>query len=94
MDDNYDVDDEKFKKAHGLPPSYFKTNEFTGTYQGIVNTYGVPMYKEVNPGLFIIATFPFIFGVMYGDVGHGAAIFLIAAYFFSMKILTSNNSGK
>ena len=32
----------------GLPPSYFKTNEFTGTYQGIVNTYGVPMYKEVS----------------------------------------------
>jgi V-type H+-transporting ATPase subunit a len=35
----------------------------------------------VNPGLFTIATFPFIFGVMYGDIGHGAAIFLIAAYF-------------
>ena len=38
----------------------------TSVFQGIVNTYGVPRYGEVNPALFYIATFPFLFGVMYG----------------------------
>ncbi len=65
----------------GRPPTYFKTNSFTGVYQNIVNTYGVPRYKEVNPGLFTIVTFPFTFGVMYGDMGHGGTLFLVALYF-------------
>mmetsp|Transcript_18067 Transcript_18067/g.27098 ORF Transcript_18067/g.27098 Transcript_18067/m.27098 type:complete len:862 (-) Transcript_18067:165-2750(-) len=59
------------------PPTYFDTNQFTGQFQSIVDTYGIPGYKEVNPGLFTIVTFPFLFGVMYGDIGHG---FLIACF--------------
>ncbi len=51
---------------HASPPTYFKTNKFTASYQGIVDTYGVPRYKEVNPGLFTIISFPFLFGIMYG----------------------------
>ena len=53
--------------GQGMPPTYFQTNKFTEAYQGIVDTYGVPRYKEVNPGLFTIISFPFLFGVMYGD---------------------------
>jgi len=34
----------------------------------------VPRYEEVNPGLFTIATFPFLFGIMYGDIGHGTIL--------------------
>ncbi len=43
------------------PPTYFRTNEFTSVFQLIVNTYGVPKYKEVNPALFTIVTFPFLY---------------------------------
>eukprot|EP00455_Lapot_gusevi_P014266 TRINITY_DN1707_c0_g2_i4.p1 TRINITY_DN1707_c0_g2~~TRINITY_DN1707_c0_g2_i4.p1 ORF type:complete len:867 (+),score=300.47 TRINITY_DN1707_c0_g2_i4:124-2724(+) len=62
------------------PPTYFDTNKFTSSFQGIVDTYGVPRYREVNPGLFTIVTFPFLFGVMYGDIGHSAALTLFALY--------------
>jgi V-type H+-transporting ATPase subunit a len=60
------------------PPTYFKLDKLTTIFQGIVNTYGVPRYKEVNPGLFTIITFPFLFGVMYGDIGHGFVLFMAA----------------
>jgi V-type H+-transporting ATPase subunit a len=29
------------------------------------------MYKEINPAVFAMVTFPFLFGVMFGDIGHG-----------------------
>jgi len=52
-------------------------------FQLIVNTYGIPSYKEANPGLVTLVTFPFLFGVMYGDVGHGLMVFLFALSLFA-----------
>jgi len=46
----------------------------------IIDTYGVPRYKEVNPALYAITTFPFLFGVMYGDIGHGGLIMILGLY--------------
>lgn len=59
------------------PPSLFRVNDFTWVFQEIVNTYGVPTYKEVNPSVFAIVTFPFLFGVMFGDMGHGGLLFIV-----------------
>jgi V-type H+-transporting ATPase subunit a len=61
-------------------PTKIMSNEFLEAFQSIVNTYGVPEYKEVNPAFFTIITFPFLFGVMFGDVAHGALLFLFASY--------------
>jgi V-type H+-transporting ATPase subunit a len=62
------------------PPTFIQTNDFTWAFQEIVNTYGVPRYREINPALFNIVTFPFLFGVMFGDIGHGFLLFLFAGY--------------
>jgi len=62
------------------PPTHFVTNKFTYAYQEFVNTYGIPRYREANPALFTAATFPFLFGVMYGDIGHGMFLFLTGLY--------------
>lgn len=62
------------------PPTHFFTNKFTYGYQEFVNTYGIPRYREANPALFTAATFPFLFGVMYGDIGHGLFLFAAGMY--------------
>lgn len=61
-------------------PTHFKTNKYTWAFQEFVNTYGVPRYREANPALFTAATFPFLFGVMYGDIGHGSILTMFGLY--------------
>ncbi|CAD8156140.1 unnamed protein product [Paramecium pentaurelia] len=61
-----------------LTPTYFKINEFNYVFQEIVNTYGIPRYKEINPGMFAVMFFPFMFGIMFGDIGHGGVLFILA----------------
>lgn len=61
-------------------PTFLPTSDFTSGFQGLVNTYGTPRYGEVNPGCFAIVLFPFLFGIMFGDLGHGLLLLLLAGY--------------
>ncbi|KAF4661247.1 H(+)-transporting V0 sector ATPase subunit a [Perkinsus chesapeaki] len=63
------IDDQHAPKA--MPPTYTRTTEFSAAFQALIDTYGTPRYQEFNAGVVSIITFPFMFGTMYGDVGHG-----------------------
>ena len=45
-----------------------------------MDTYGTPNYKEVNPTVFTCVTFPFLFGIMFGDIGHGLVLFSTGSF--------------
>lgn len=61
-------------------PTMFRETEFSMVFQLIVDTYGVPNYKEANPAVFACVTFPFLFGVMFGDVMHGGLLLAFALW--------------
>jgi len=61
------------RKLHPIP-TYFRTSEFTAGFQGVIDAYGVATYKELNPAIFAVVSFPFLFAVMYGDTAHGTML--------------------
>lgn len=66
--------------AKGDLPTYYKTNEFTKAFQTLIDSYGVARYRELNPTPYTVVTFPFLFAVMFGDVGHGTVLLLFATW--------------
>ncbi len=55
-------------------PSFFKPFEM------LVSNYGLPEYKVIDPTFFFALTFLVMFGMMFGDVGHGGVLLLIGAW--------------
>ncbi|KAJ1520839.1 hypothetical protein ONE63_003928 [Megalurothrips usitatus] len=78
------------------PPTFIRTNKFTSGFQTLVDAYAVTSYREVNPALYTIVTFPFLFAVMFGDLGHGLIVALFAAYLciFEKKLSQVKGGGE
>lgn len=61
-----------------LVPSYLPTNRLTAPFSTIVKQYGVPRYGEVDPTAIFALTFIVMFGMMFGDIGHGLTIIMVS----------------
>ena len=60
-------------------PSLMRYPVWLQPFVPLVKSYGVPRYGEFDPALPFAFTYLLLFGAMFGDVGHGAVILLLAA---------------
>jgi len=59
-------------------PSARRYPIWLGPFAELVRGYGVPCYGDFDPTLFFMFSFTAMFGMMFGDVGHGLMIALAA----------------
>lgn len=60
-------------------PSLVRYPAWLRPFVPLVKSYGIPRYGEFDPALPFAVTYLLLFGAMFGDVGHGAVILVLAA---------------
>ncbi len=70
----------------GHIPASLKNPPLLSGFQGLVTTYGQPNYEELDPTPIMALTFPLVFGLMFGDVGHGLLLLLLGLLLAGRKI--------
>jgi len=55
-------------------PSLLEHSWILKPFQNLVHNYGIPGYAEFDPTLLFSVSYILMFGMMFGDVGHGAFI--------------------
>ena len=57
------------------PPTKLGNNRFVKPFEELTKLYGLPHYNELDPTPFMAISFPILFGLMFGDFGHGLILF-------------------
>ncbi len=57
-------------------PSCLRHGRWLQPFAALVRNYGIPRYREIDPTWFLTISFGIMFGMMFGDVGHGALFVL------------------
>jgi V/A-type H+-transporting ATPase subunit I len=58
------------------PPTRILHSRWIKPFEEITKLYGLPKYSEVDPTPFIAISFPILFGLMFGDLGHGLVLLI------------------
>ncbi len=68
------------QEERGDVPSTLRYPDWMGPFAELVRGYGIPRYGDFDPTLFFTVSFIAMFGMMFGDVGHGLVIMLAAPF--------------
>jgi len=68
------------------PPTKISHNRFVTPFEELTKLYGLPHYNELDPTALMAISFPILFGLMFGDMGHGLILLVGGlAMFFLIK---------
>jgi V/A-type H+/Na+-transporting ATPase subunit I len=65
------------KPAWEEPPTLLRSGRPSRPFRPLVETYGSARYEDIDPTPFAAAAFVLMFGIMFGDVGHGVVLALL-----------------
>lgn len=68
--------------SHIETPVKLKNNFFTRPFSMFVEMYGLPRYNGFNPTGLVAITYTILFGIMFGDLGHGLVVSLFGFLFY------------
>jgi V/A-type H+-transporting ATPase subunit I len=60
------------------PPVRLRNNALFRPFEALVKLYGLPSYGEADPTPLMALTYTALFGVMFGDLGQGAVLFIVS----------------
>jgi len=73
------------ERLHRIP-TLLKNRGILRPFEGLVRTYGTPDYQEIDPTPLVAITFVLMFGIMFGDLGHGLVLALLGLVLVSRII--------
>ncbi len=66
------------------PPTKLHNVGIFRPFEALINMYGTPNYREIDPTPFFAVTYMILFGAMFGDLGQGA-VFALAGLVLKKK---------
>ena len=72
-------------KEQAKEPTKLRNNKLFKPFEVLVNMYGYPNVKEIDPTVFVAITAFIMFGFMFGDIGHGIVILLFGLFLTKRK---------
>lgn len=85
---------EPMRQEEGQIPFLFDNPPVIRLFEQLVTTYSTPRYRELDPTPLLALTFPLVFGVMFGDLGHGLILLLLGGLLVSGRVKALRSSAK
>jgi V/A-type H+-transporting ATPase subunit I len=86
----YILDEERIRRKNedaGKAPTKLNNLSIFRPFESIVNSYGIPSYRGIDPTVFTSLSFLLLFGIMFGDLGHGIILILAGVALYSIRLL-------
>ncbi len=82
---DYEVAEEVLSKHEVEVPTKLRHPFWMRPFKQLVNVYGWPRYEGLDPTPFLMLTFVPMFGIMFGDVGHGLVLMAAGAALLAFR---------
>jgi len=70
----------RYGETADAPPIRLKNPPIIRQFEFFTRLYGLPVYGEIDPTPLLAVTYTLLFGLMFGDIGHGFTLALLGLY--------------